>query len=252
MLVSVLTPTYNRSDWFPLAIHCFKNQTYKNLEWIIIDDSETEEEIVWREAGKSMTELSHSPIEDMAKDISGVRYYREKRMKLGAKRNMLNKLAKGDILVNWDDDDYYPPERIAYCVKCLIARPVEIVGSSRMNIYFFHDQKIRTVGPYGNFHATASTWAFKKTLLNQSPGFDDNADKAEEKQFLKGFSIPLFQLDPEKVVLVISHTTNTVDKSKMTAEPSKYAMADTNRKIKDYLRKDKWALNYILDKQKQK
>jgi glycosyltransferase involved in cell wall biosynthesis len=34
-------------------------------------------------------------------------------MILGAKRNLIHKHAKGDILVYMDDDDYYPPERVA-------------------------------------------------------------------------------------------------------------------------------------------
>ena len=45
-------------------------------------------------------------------------------------------------------------------------------------------------GPYGEKHATAGTFAFKKELLNQTK-YNDNAALGEEKEFLK---IILFHL----------------------------------------------------------
>ena len=45
--VSIITPTYNRTKLFPLAINNFNNFDYprNKLEWIIIDDSTDEETI---------------------------------------------------------------------------------------------------------------------------------------------------------------------------------------------------------------
>ena len=46
-------------------------------------------------------------------------------------------------------------------------------------------------------HATAGTFAFKRKLLKITK-YDDNAEMAEEKQFLQNYSIPFVQLDPMK------------------------------------------------------
>jgi flagellar motor switch protein FliM len=43
---------------------------------------------------------------------------------------------------------------------------------------------------------------------------------AEEKSFLEGYIHPMIQLDPMKVMLVMSHSENTFDKKKMRETPS--------------------------------
>jgi len=68
-------------------------------------------------------------------------------------------------------------------------------------------------GPYGPNHATAATFAFWKELLSESKlKYDENAHVAEERAFLNGYTIPMAQLDPMKVILVFSHDHNTFDK----------------------------------------
>ena len=52
-------------------------------------------------------------------------------MRLGAKRNELNRLAKGGIIVAMDDDDYYPPDRVSSVVEAFKKNPkIELAGSS--------------------------------------------------------------------------------------------------------------------------
>ena len=69
-------------------------------------------------------------------------------------------------------------------------------------------------GPYGPNHATAGTFAFKTKLLEQTK-YEDSAALAEERAFLKDYTIPFIQLDPLKSILVFSHEHNTFDKRKM-------------------------------------
>jgi hypothetical protein len=69
-------------------------------------------------------------------------------------------------------------------------------------------------GPYGPNHATAATFAFRKELLKITQ-FDENSSVAEEKKFLKNYTIPFVQLDPKKSILVFSHTQNSFDKKEL-------------------------------------
>ena len=114
-----------------------------------------------------------------------------------------------------DDDDYYPPDRVSHAVDTLRKNPKALcAGSSVMYIYFKHIQKMYQFGPYGSNHSTAATFAFRKELLKQTR-FEETASLAEEKKFLKDYTIPFVQLDPLKSILVFSHNHNSFDKKEL-------------------------------------
>lgn len=98
--VSVVTPTYNRRKFIPTLIEIYKSQTFPKdkMEWIIIDDGRDKVEDLFLEASK---------------ELPNIRYiYKDEKLRIGAKRNALNREAKGDIIIAMDDDDYYPPDRV--------------------------------------------------------------------------------------------------------------------------------------------
>jgi hypothetical protein len=200
-LVSICTPTFNRRPFIQNMFQCFRNQDYPadRIEWIIVDDGTDK-------------------IKDLivASNIPQIRYFEvEKKMFLGAKRNYMHKFVRGSIVVYMDDDDYYPPERISHAVERLQNNPEALcAGSSEIYVYFKGMNKMIQCGPYGPNHSTAGTFAFKTKLLEQTK-YDDTAALAEERAFLKGYTIPFVQLDPLKTILVFSHEHNTFDKRKM-------------------------------------
>lgn len=200
-IVSICTPTFNRRPFIPYIIHCVKHQTYPHdkIEWVIVDDGT-------------------DPIEELVKNITfvSVKYIRvEEKMTLGEKRNFMHRHCVGDIIVYMDDDDYYPPERVSHAVERLLQNSdVLIAGSSLMNIYFKDIGKMYEFGPYGENHATAATFAFKRQLLKQT-SYDDFKCIAEESHFLKNYTIPMVQLDPMKTILVFSHIHNSVNKKEL-------------------------------------
>ena len=100
-------------------------------------------------------------------------------------------------------------------VETLIDNPSALcAGSSEIYIYFKGMDKMIQCGPYGPNHATAGTFAFRKQLIEQTK-YEDHAALAEERAFLKDYTIPFVQLDPMKTILVFSHDHNTFDKRKM-------------------------------------
>ena len=201
--VSVCTPTFNRRPFIEHMIKCFEHQDYPRdrMEWIIIDDGTDK-------------------IGDMVSHIPEVKYFSyDKKMVLGKKRNLLHEKSKGDIIVYMDDDDYYPPCRVSHAVERLLGDPKALcAGSSEIYIYFKHIDKMYQFGPYGPNHATAGTFAFKRELIKNTK-YDSNAALAEEKSFLKNYTIPFVQLDPMKAILVFSHEHNTFDKRKLLENP---------------------------------
>ena len=41
-LVTILTPTYNRAHTLPRVFESLQNQTFKDFEWLVIDDGSTD------------------------------------------------------------------------------------------------------------------------------------------------------------------------------------------------------------------
>jgi glycosyltransferase involved in cell wall biosynthesis len=218
--VSICTPTYNRRPFIPYLIKCFQNQDYPQdrMEWIIIDDGTDK-------------------IYDLVKDISNIKYYSyESKIHLGEKRNLMHSKCRGSILVYMDDDDYYPAERVSHAVERLTANPQALcAGSSIIHIHFKNLNKIYQFGPYGERHATAGTFAFKKELLKYTR-YEDTAEMSEEKYFLKNYTIPFVQLDPRKTILVITHPYNTFDKNKLLINPHPQYVRETDLKVDDFIK----------------
>jgi hypothetical protein len=203
-LVSVCTPTFNRRPFIPIMFDCFRHQTYPKdrIEWIIVDDGTDRIRDLVEEAKRT--------------DIPQIKYYEvDHKMSLGEKRNYMHKHCKGSIIVYMDDDDYYPPDRIEHAVEKLMENKEALcAGSSEMYVYFKHIHKMYQCGPYGPNHATAGTFAFKSRLLDETE-YENSAALAEEKKFLKNYTVPFVQLDPMKTILVFSHNHNTFDKKKL-------------------------------------
>ena len=221
-LVTICTPTQNRRMFIPALISCFESQTYPmdRVEWLIVDDGD-------------------DPIEDLVGSIPEVNYHHlQEKMTLGAKRNYMNGRASGDILVYMDDDDFYPPDRILHAVQALSSRPeILIAGSSIMHIYFKRLAKIYRFGPYGPNHATAATFAFKRKLLEQTQ-FDEAASVSEERAFLKGYTIPMVQLDTRKTILAFAHRHNTYEKEKLLINPDPRTIRETKFPLKNFIKND--------------
>ena len=218
--VSICTPTFNRRPFIPIMIKCFENQTYPKdkIEWIIVDDGTDK-------------------IEDLVSHIPQVKYFKyDEKMSLGKKRNITNEKSRGEIIIYMDDDDYYPPERISHAVTTLQKNPKALcAGSSTMYIYFKHIEKMYQFGPYAPNHATAATFAFRKELL-QKTRFDETATVAEEKKFLKDYTIPFVQLDPMKSILVFSHNHNSFDKKVLLTQMPNPFIKDTPLKPSDMVK----------------
>ena len=230
--VSICTPTFNRRPFISYMIKCFEHQDYPKdrMEWIIIDDGTDK-------------------IGDLVTHISQVKYYAyNQKMFLGKKRNLMHDKSKGDIIVYMDDDDYYPPDRVSHAVDRLTKTPAALcAGSSEIYIYFKHIQKLYQFGPYRENHSTAGTFAFKRELLKLTR-YEDNAALAEEKHFLKNYTIPFVQLDPLKSILVFSHEHNTFDKRRLLEDNPNPQFTKVSNKTLDMFIQDADFIDFYVNR----
>ena len=225
ILVSVVTPTYNRRRFIPYLIKCYESQTHKKetMEWIILDDGQDKVKDLFDAAAKRIPNIRYIPLDE--------------KLTIGEKRNRLNDEAIGSIIVAMDDDDYYPPERVSHVVtRFANNKDVQLAGSSEIYMYYSDVKEIYKLGPYNQNHATNGTMAWRKSYSN-SHRYDDTVTHAEEQSFLEKYKHKMIQLDPFKVMLVMSHSENTFDKKKMREDVGKNPfITKTPYKIKDFIK----------------
>ncbi len=225
--VSVCTPTFNRRPFIPALIKCYKSQTYDSsrMEWIVLDDGT-------------------DSVRDLFEGVEGVRYFRvEEKMTLGAKRNAIHAKCKGDVIVYMDDDDFYPASRVSHAVSVLKGNPKALcAGSSQLYTYFPTTGETWIFGPYGESHCTAASMAFRRSLLTRT-SYDREAALAEEKHFLKNYTIPFVQLDSRKTIVVVSHAHNSFDKTELLKDgPNKFVRQATTTPRDLFV--DEWAADF--------
>jgi len=237
--VSICTPTYNRRPFIKACFKCIMEQDYpkSRIEWVIIDDGQDK-------IGDLIEEIRAS---NPGFEIVYKTY--EEKMTLGKKRNVMHANTKGDILVYFDDDDYYPRERISHAVHMLKTHPSALcAGSSEIYVYFPHIETLYQFGPYQKNHATAGTFAFRRKLIQES-AYEDDAALAEERKFLKDYTVPFVQLDPKKTILVVSHSHNTFDKKTLLDgnQDPKFCKPCPKYKVEDIYGSNQWVKEFYLD-----
>jgi glycosyltransferase involved in cell wall biosynthesis len=108
-LVSVIIPTYNRSQYICYAIDSVLAQTYENIEIIVVDDGSTDDT-------RDILQLYDSKIKYIFQNNSGP----------STARNSGIKQANGDLIAFLDSDDIWLPEKLEYQVQLLEQSPDSI------------------------------------------------------------------------------------------------------------------------------
>ena len=106
--VSVIIPTYKRAKMLSRAIDSVLNQTYRNIEVIVVDDNNPNDE--YRKATSLI-------MENYCTDERVHYICHEKNMNGSVARNtgMIN--ASGEFVTFLDDDDIYMPQKVEKLVK---------------------------------------------------------------------------------------------------------------------------------------
>jgi glycosyltransferase involved in cell wall biosynthesis len=169
-LVSCIMPTCNRPDWVRQAISYFERQDYPHRELIIVDDGDID-------------------LSDQLPSDPAIRYIRlDHRQSIGAKRNLACTLAKGAIVAQWDDDDWYAPNRISFQVEPILVDEADITGLT--NTTFLDLERWEFWNCTQEFHARifrndvhGGTLVYRKQLFENSARYPDTS-LAEDAEFL--------------------------------------------------------------------
>lgn len=203
--ISILTPTWNRNKWIPLMIHNLTNLDYdKNkLEWCILDDG---------------TEKMFNSIEDIKNLEEKIKIkinyqYKNTRLTIGHKRNLLTKMAKYKICANMDTDDIFFPTWLKHSISVMNSdKRCSLVGTKAMlfcypdedfNITKIDCKKKRMIHESGMLYTKKHhkmMGGFKKGNAGEGTSMIDS----NEKMCLCS--------RVEDVIICIAHSENTVKK----------------------------------------
>jgi glycosyltransferase involved in cell wall biosynthesis len=186
----------------------FFQQSYSNiLEWILIDGSQSiKESEIFTEYCKTLQELYPS------KQIRTSPWIGKRN--IGAYRNQANSLVKGDIVVSFDDDDYYFSDRVKHSVEKLTKSNCRIGGCEIFYIYDVDmDRTFLTDVPAG--YTCNNTIAYTHAIA-KSRKYDETVSHAEEPSFYGDETI--VQFDRDCMTVQVSHISNTYSKRSILLE----------------------------------
>ena len=231
--IGIISPTYNRHDFLPKCFECIKAQEgsfVKSMEWCILDDSP-----------QPMSKENQDKIWGNS-DINVFYVYLPTKVCVGNKRNILARLSLGKIFINFDDDDLHHPERCKVSVHKLAHSSVNICGCT--DCYLIHKSVIYQIRGLGSNHSTAGLMAYTREH-GLTHKFGEDLHHAEESEFTEKYALPMVQLNPNKVILIISHENNTYDKTNYLAQNINKTVFETKMKIKNFTKNKKLIKLYI-------
>ncbi len=191
-LISVIIPTYKRNDSLNRAIKSVINQTYKNIEIIVVDDNANFHEFR-KKTREIVSQYDNVKLIENEKNLGG-----------GLSRNVGIDNSKGNFVAFLDDDDEFLPEKIEKQYSLL-----KKLNDEKVAIVYCYANMIRTDRTSYSWLcdyegspikeniscciAATSWWLCNKKALLDVGGFEDISSRQDAtlitKLLLKGYKI---------------------------------------------------------------
>lgn len=184
-MVSVIIPTYKRADYLTRAIDSVLNQTYNNIEIIVVDDNNS----------NSTDRKNTESIMQKYNENSKIKYIKHsKNMNGSAARNTGVSASKGEYITFLDDDDFFLSNRIYELVNILEKEPeynaaytgvVRVINNKILGIYEAEIDNFQEITlMLHSFFRTGSNMFFRKKALEQLGGFDTEFTRHQDLEFM--------------------------------------------------------------------
>ena len=115
-LVTIVIPAYNVAKYISKGIVSCLEQTYRNLEVVIVDDGSTD----------NLTEI----VESYMKQDERIVFFKKANGGVSSARNKALSLAKGDYVLFLDGDDWLEEETVSYLVSLKNQYPQHLIAST--------------------------------------------------------------------------------------------------------------------------
>lgn len=120
VLVSVIVPVYNVEAYLPRCVDSILNQTYRNLEIILVDDGTKDD--------------SDKICDDYAEKDCRIRVIHKENGGLSSARNAGIDIARGEYLAFVDSDDWIEPDALESLLETALEQKTELVIAGRWDV----------------------------------------------------------------------------------------------------------------------
>lgn len=226
-LVSIIIPTYKRSEKLSRALESILNQTYKKIEVLLVNDNDPNDEY---------TIDLKKRVEKYYKDDRFYLIMQERHINGAVARNVGIKQAKGEYIAFLDDDDWWVENKIEEQVKVLSALPKEWGGVSCK--FTFYDSNEKEIGKSKKYEdgyiyfdiltlmsdVATSTLLLRHEALDNAKYFDENLLRHQDLQLLVDFTYKykLKEVDQYLHCVDVSDTQNRPDGEKLLQHKKRF------------------------------
>ena len=197
--------TANRPLFVPLAVSYFLNSDFRDAELVIVDDGLV--------SIKSLLPNHHR-----------IKYFYSNPIgSIGKKRNFACEKAQGEIIIHWDDDDYYAYDWISRQIKVLEESKADIVG---LNQIFFYSPLVNKYWNYENKQdppwLSGATLAYRKSFWEKHNFKDIHI--GEDYDYIWNSGAKIYAHDYSNGFIATLHAGNTTLKPFENPRHKKHAL----------------------------
>lgn len=197
-IISCICITRERPYLLNRAIRCFREQTYPTKELIILYEDDDHDTNYFLEAQSA----------EVLQNIQVIKIPKSPDQYLGQLRNIAIQRASGTYICQWDDDDWYHPERLQYQYKLLVEHNAEACVLSREIIFDVHT---------GDAYLSCRRNWEGSLLCNKEKALAHpytNLDKGEDTPVIEALSLSRHLYTDTRIIpyyVYVYHGTNTWD-----------------------------------------
>ena len=188
-LVSVVIPTYRRSDSLLRAINSVKNQTYPDVEIIVVNDNQV---------GDEFSLDLYAKMRAFESDDNVFLIEQEKHINGAAARNAGIRRAKGEYIAFLDDDDYWDSHKIEHQMKVLKNLDSSWGAVGCMSVHFNDENILYVSTPHKDgyiFHEVmqraiglgTGSLLMRRESVDDAGYFDESLTRHQDIQFFGYF-----------------------------------------------------------------
>lgn len=226
-LVSVIMPTYKRSEMLSRAIESILNQSYGDLELLLINDNEPDDEYTKRLMVR---------VEKYLSDPRFKLVMQKKHTNGAVARNLGIKQAKGEFIAFLDDDDWWEKDKIQQQVRVLRSLDDTWGGvSCKFTLYDKNGSVIGRTSKYRDGYiykdilnlisdVATGTLLLRHIALDDAGYFDESLLRHQDLQLLVNFTskYKLMEVDQYLHCVDVSDAQNRPDPKKLIEYKKKF------------------------------
>lgn len=205
--ITVLMPVYNEENYLKYSIESVLKQTYKNYDFIIINDGSTDN--------------SENIILQYAEIDSRIKYYKLSRSGFAKALNFGLNVSETDIIIRMDADDIALPQLLESQLKYFLNSGMDLAGCS---LCFFSGKRIiysikythnsKEIKKYLSLYSLLQHTGliFKKEILISNGGYVETERNVDYATWLKIKNRVTFGINPE-VLFFCRYRTNSLSRT---------------------------------------